>query len=124
MRNVRSVDDLQTQRPCVLVTELGKRRHMFTYERFLVSLHRTLGTEDMELYATKAEIAVRLGVCATTITRAVMQLKRTGCVSSRPITDQNCATIGNSYRLTDKGVRVAQEIEESAAKAKGADDGH
>lgn len=118
MKNVKSVDELRAQKPCVVVTELGKSRHMFAYERFLVSLWRTLGAKDMELWATKAEIAKLLGVSTTTVTRNVMQLKRAGCVSTRPITDQNCATIGNSYRLTEKGVRVAQEIEKSAAKAK------
>lgn len=84
---------------------------MYTSERFLVTLRRTLVSDDMELYATKGEIARELGTCSATIDRAVSQLKRNSLVSVRPITDQHCAAIGNSYRLTERGIQAALAIE-------------
>lgn len=111
MRSIKSSGDLKVQRPCDVLTDLGKRRHMFADERLLVSLHNTLGKEDEELRATKEEIAEKLGTCRATAARAITRLKRSALVTVQPNTNQRCATIGNSYRLTDRGIRMARAIE-------------
>lgn len=111
MRNIKSVGDMQVQAPCVVKTDLGKRRQMFTYERFLLTLHRTLGTPKTELRATKSEIARELGMCGASINRASARLRRGALVEVRPIADRRCKTICNAYRLTEYGIRVAQAIE-------------
>lgn len=111
MKRVKSIGNLRIQVPCTIRTDLGKRRHMYADERLLVSLSRTLEAEDAELFATKAEIAEALGTCSATVARAASSLKRRLLVNVRPVADQHCATIGNSYRLTGKGVQMARLIE-------------
>lgn len=91
------------------VTQRYKNRHAFIHERVLALIARET-EEHGSMCASKNDLAENLDCCVRSIDRAIQRLKREGMVTVQAEYGPKGGQLGNSYRTTRKGAKIARQF--------------
>lgn len=97
------------------VTTRINGRHAFVYERILLLIVRETELRESVTFR-KQDLAKRMGVCARSVDRAIMKLRKEGLITSEAVFGENGAQLGNIYRATPEGIELSRTYKREKPK--------